>query len=352
MTTIDDKTPEELGVRLFEHTLAGFDPLSASAAELREHGRPARPDPQLQPARYARWLRIVSGTFIQPKFATLPATVRTTLAKEQVVGSPFPPPPYQATSLNWSGSVVFAPPDDPLAFVSGEWTVPHIVTPHGGEKPAEIPGGALAIAYGCATWIGIDGDRSDDVLQAGTTQLIVTTTAFGVTKTTVTTWAWWEWYPKLPVPIPNLPVSPGDVVYCEIEAISPTEAAFYLSNMTTGISTSFIKDAIGTTELVGSSAEWILEKTAAVKVKVDIAEGLVSLDETVLLQLNLPRFGSVFFDSDGGARTQSGARLLPGNGELIAMHDAQHHIVTTPYALGDTAIRIDYGPPPPPENEP
>jgi hypothetical protein len=38
----------------------GFDPLSASGAELAKYGFPPRPDPRRAPALYERWRRMVS----------------------------------------------------------------------------------------------------------------------------------------------------------------------------------------------------------------------------------------------------------------------------------------------------
>jgi hypothetical protein len=88
--------------------------------------------------------------------------------------------------------------------VIGEWTVPDV---------AADPGD-----YYAAEWVGIDGEWSSDVLQAGTETEIVG----GVHHT----YPWWEWFPEDEVQITNLPVSAGDIMVCYIVAKSATQAFF------------------------------------------------------------------------------------------------------------------------------
>src|SRR6267143_5381603 len=102
---------------------------------------------------------------------------------------------------------------DSVTCVAGQWTFPDVVAPGPGN-------------YYASEWVGIDGDGSPDVLQEGTETEIVG----GVHHT----YAWWEWYPDFEIQIMNLAVSAGDTMYGNIVVNSPTQAAFYLANITTG----------------------------------------------------------------------------------------------------------------------
>jgi hypothetical protein len=62
------------------------------------------------------------------------------------------------------------------------------------------------------------------------------------------------------VAITNLPVSPGDTMYCLICVNSTTTATVYISNQSSGVSTRFTITAPSGTKLVGNSAEWIVER--------------------------------------------------------------------------------------------
>jgi hypothetical protein len=171
---------EALGVRLFKHPPEGFDPLRADERELLVFGYPARPDKDRHPELHETWKRMVSRplTIIEPQFALRTDKqhgIRNTVAND--------------TSTNWSGAVSFAARGDSATYVIGQWTVPDVVAPGLGS-------------YYCASWVGIDGDGSGDVLQAGTECDIV---SFGF-FTAKQTYVWWEWYPNYEVQIANFHV--------------------------------------------------------------------------------------------------------------------------------------------------
>jgi hypothetical protein len=105
-------------------------------------------------------------------------------------------------------------------------------------------------------WVGIDGWGSNDVLQAGTETQITEVLWF----TFANVYTWWEWFPAGEVAITNLPVSPGDVMYCLICVNSTTSATVYFSNQATGVSTNFTITAPSKTTLAGNSAEWVVER--------------------------------------------------------------------------------------------
>lgn len=289
---------DALGVRLFKPVPEGFDPLQASARALLAHGFPARPDARRHPELHATWERMVSRPMlrIEPQFALRTDKrhgIRHAIAND--------------TSTNWSGAVSFAAAGDSVTYVIGQWTVPDVAAPGTG-------------AFNCSTWIGIDGDGSPDVLQAGTEQEIVSLGFITVHQT----YAWWEWFPDYEVQIANFPVSPGDVMFCAICVHSSTEAGFYLTNVTTGLSTSFTKTAPGGTTLVGNCAEWIVE-TPTVNGKLAA----------------LPRYGDVYFDSCV-AGTSRHALLEGGSGTPITMLSSSNKQISIPTLETSQLVKVAY----------
>jgi len=112
--------------------------------------------------------------------------------------------------------------------------------------------------YYCANWIGIDGDGSGDVCQAGV-ECEVFQSGTSISRHI---YPWWEWYPAPEVQITNLAINPGDLVtmlICTDQAAGSTTATVFFTNRTSGASTSFGITAPANTKLVGNSAEWIVE---------------------------------------------------------------------------------------------
>jgi len=240
-------TEKGFRIRGFGPLPDGFDPLTASARQLAAHRLPRRPDAKKEPEERALWERALSRTklWITPEFehhenvshgpVQLVGPKRRRGAGAEEVSN--------ATSTNWSGAAAFAPADKPYRFVGGQWTVPSPNTPSDGS-------------YYASEWVGIDGWGSSDVLQAGTETQISKAWFFTLTQV----YAWWEWYPAGEVKISNLPVSPGDVMYCLICADSSTHATVSFSNQSIGVGTRFdITPPAGTT-LTGNVAEWIVER--------------------------------------------------------------------------------------------
>ena len=289
---------DALGVRLFKKPPEGFDPLHAEDRELLVFGYPARPDKDKHPELHETWKRMVSRplTIIEPQFALRTDKqhgIRNTVAND--------------TSTNWSGAASFAAKGDSATYVIGQWTVPDVVAPGLGS-------------FYCASWVGIDGDGSPDVLQAGTECDVV---SFGF-FTAKQTYVWWEWYPENEVQIANFPVTSGDVMYCAICVHSDTEAGFYLTNLTTGASTSFTKTAPAGTHLVGNCAEWIVEAPT-------VNGG----------QSALARYGDVYFDECIGG-TKNNHLLYGGDGDLITMVDSSNKHISVPTRETDELIKIQF----------
>jgi hypothetical protein len=235
-------------IRTYEPTPEGFDPLKATDRQLLHHGLPRRPDAEKEPEWRAAWERALARptTWITPEFAEIKGRKHGPL---RPAGRKKLPPRSEATDLanatsgNWSGAADFSPAGKPYRWVAGQWTVPN---PH-------APGSG---SYYASEWVGIDGWGSGDVLQAGTETEITEVLWFTISSV----YTWWEWYPAGEVAITNLPVSPGDVMYCLICVNSTTSATAYFSNQATGVSTNFTITAPSGTTLAGNSAEWVVER--------------------------------------------------------------------------------------------
>jgi hypothetical protein len=222
------------------HPAPGFDPLTASAAELDENGFPPRPTDAELLARYKHVFRRVQGRFryIEPTFR-----VNRGKSSDPRRGK------GGGSSDNWSGGVVYAAAGQSFRSVQGSWVVPNV-----------YPTASTSQWYECSTWIGLDGDGSDDVCQAG-----VACDVFGTRSSPLeppTIYPWHQWYPGPQVQITNLLVSAGDFLTMTLSTSSgagSTSATVYILNITTGVGMSYVISAPLGTQLAGNSAEWIVE---------------------------------------------------------------------------------------------
>ncbi|MGO9355079.1 MAG: A4/G1 family peptidase [Mycobacterium sp.] len=170
---------------------------------------------------------------------------------------PLDPPLYDYISRSWSGAIQSAQPGHPYTFVAAQWTVPALDL---GSALETDPWDILEDdpVWAVSEWIGIDGWYEPTLLQAGTESQAFITDDDSVM---VGVWAWWEWYPKYPVTISNLPVHAGDIVVCLICADDTmTGAVTYFTNLTTGKATRFHVTPPSGTKVVGATAEWIVER--------------------------------------------------------------------------------------------
>jgi len=271
-----------LKITTFDPPPHGFDPVTATLAHLAQRGFPTRPEDAHHLERYKRIFSQLKGKFnyIQPTFRVNeekthgPRKRRTTDPTE--------------TSNNWSGAVVFAPTGQSFKWIEGDWVVPDVDAPTQNQW------------YYSASWIGIDGDGSPDVCQAG-----VECEAYQSGSSIIRhIYPWFEWYPAGEVEITNLPIGAGDMVtmlICTSQGAGSTSATCYFTNRTNGASTSFGFNAPTGTKLVGNCAEWIVEAPT-----VDGAQSAVA------------DYGEVFF-SVCEAVTTSGTTVNGGTGDNINM---------------------------------
>jgi hypothetical protein len=223
----------------------GFNPLSATDAELRVLGFPPRPDASKSPEAYARWSKVVSAS----KFRIAPVVKQTQNyhGPARILGAPA----VNATNLstNWSGAADYYSSGAPFlgvsSFVYGEWVIP-----------------LAQQAFGTCTggweyssqWVGLDGLNSSDVMQAGSEA-----DAYCSGGTTSSDYyLWFEWYPNTETAI-GLTINPGDVVAVYVWYIGNNVAGAYWLNYTTNQAAALSFSAPAGTTYTGSSIDWIVE---------------------------------------------------------------------------------------------
>jgi hypothetical protein len=158
--------------------------------------------------------------------------------------------PTNLTSTNWSGAVIPTIAGKSFSTVSAQWTVPNVSqVPIKGVTTTDL-----------ASWVGLDGYNSRDVVQAGI-QETVTTGANG--NTTVSYSAWDEWYPAGSNDIASsaFKVDPGDTVKITVETTGAgaTTATFLYDDETTDRTYQTSLTAPRGTSLTGNSAEFVVE---------------------------------------------------------------------------------------------
>jgi hypothetical protein len=273
----------DVNVITFDPPPAGFDIQTATDAQLKQYGFPADIANPKDQARYAQLKEQLKGRFhyVAPTFRVNPEKVHGLNRKSKSANG-------AETSGNWSGAVVYAPAGQSFKWIEGDWVVPNVSAPTQNSW------------YYSASWIGIDGDGSPDVCQAGV-ECEVYQSGGTVTRHI---YPWFEWYPLSEVQITNFAVSPGDMItmlICTSQAAGSTNATVYFTNRTSGASTSVGFNAPSGTKLVGNSAEWIVEAPTVNGSQSAIAD-----------------FGEVFF-SVCEAVTNSGATVDGGTGDTISL---------------------------------
>ena len=216
-----------------------------SDEELIKNGYPLPPDERLSPKGYDIWLQNVTSQQITVN----PGLFVNRFTRHDYGNTRNGP----ATSNNWSG-VELRGASGPFAWVSAWWTVPTVT----GESKTQT---------NSSTWVGIDGDGTTDLAQAGTEQ-----DAFGTGSATVTTYrAWTELLPNQPTEsvLTGISISPGDQVFTEVwigpagggpSLTNPIFMTVCMINMTTSGGACFNYTTVGSTVIGGSEAEWIMER--------------------------------------------------------------------------------------------
>lgn len=228
---------------------AGFDPVTATDEELASFGFPPRPDEQQEPKAHSAWVRAMKASKTR---------VNAQVEVTNIFHGPHKPTsPVQnglGYSSNWSGAVAFGGASSynhttSFYFLVGEYVIPK--------------GGFCANTHGwnySSSWVGIDGDYSGDVLQAGTESDEYCATV-GAQPTSTYYSAWIEWYPysESRISSATFPVAPGDDIFVEVWNTTATQGYAYLVDYQRNISVEYSLTPPSGTSLVGNSAEWIVE---------------------------------------------------------------------------------------------
>jgi hypothetical protein len=231
-------------------------------------------------------------------------------------------PTFDPNNVNWSGGVVLASAGQSFCGIQAEWIVPNVY------PPLQTQG------YWLGSWIGLDGYTgagANIVLQAGVGQDVYYQS--GSLHRDI--YPWYEWYPDNMVKIGGVPVSPGDLVVVIISTSMPpgqgsTNATVYFGNITNGASMSVPVSAPRGVQLVGNSAEWIVEQS------IPIPGG-----DT------LPDYGEVFF-ADCEAYIAGGGGVQGGTGTALSIVAGKDNsVVSRGILIAPDTIQCSYAGPEP-----
>src|ERR1700722_686875 len=217
---------------------------------------------------------------ISPAAATIPTTATVPAAVNSGATS--------NTSYNWSG---YEATGGTFTSVTGTWTIPNV--------------SAASSTEADATWVGIGGVTSHDLIQAGTQAVINGSGAP----------AYQAWYETLPQVTQQGPVtvSPGDSMSVTLTQTSSGEWSVVIRDNTTGQS---YQTSIAYSSSL-SSAEWIQEMPS---------------DETSFVPLD--NFGTVSFT--GATATENGntVSIAGANGEALTIVNSGGQALAQTSALG------------------
>jgi hypothetical protein len=199
-----------------------------------------------------------------------------------IVTQPGTPATVTSSSSNWSG---YAASGGTFTSVTGTWNVPTVSASASGAD---------------ATWVGIGGLVSRDLIQAGTQAMV---DGSGVTYS-----AWIEMLPQSSREVP-LSVSAGDSVTVSITQQSGDDWLIAMKNNTTGGTYNVTVQYSSS----NSSAEWVQEAPS-------VGRGLVSLDQ----------FGTVQFSKASAVRDGKTMSLAAVGAKAITMINGQGQAIAQP----------------------
>jgi hypothetical protein len=313
-------------IRTFVPPPGTFKPVVASPEALQQYGFPPRPDQLKAPAAYDAWAKAVSAPqtrlqspqLVQTVISNGAAQIRPSSESKQPASEFNSTPTNSAAtdSYNWSGYAVYDNTTKPFAksYIYAYWIVPVAQHAFGNSS------GGWDYS---SQWVGIDGYGSPDVLQAGTE---VDAYASGGTNATFYA-AWIEWYPFNESRVSNFSVAPGNEMFVEVWNTSATVGNAYILNATNHLAVAFMFNAPSGTQLVGNSAEWVVERPG-------IGGSLATLTNYVACPFDAcSAFGSV----NGGTYNRlyyPGINLAGTTVYAISMLDNAGSVISTPSLVG------------------
>jgi hypothetical protein len=290
------QAPGREGVRVFPPPPKGFDPFTATKADLARHGLPSRPDRETQSVQAALWEHIAnryaSFEHLQPNLSypdtpTTPATTEAGIAL------------FALDRFSSCGYQVFRPdPAAPFLSTSATWTVPNLkykTDPHG-PNPNRFHT-FLGLGF-----LDVHVNMTVDAAQNVTAAFAIHTGA-----------------------VVGLPVSPGDVVSAvlcspgEPEGPNQSPSAYFLANETTSQTVNF---------------QIVTGFPPALEINAGVSRTLDAPNRP------LAGFGAVYFDDI----TTDGTRVLPDGQSttMIEFPDPPGNTLARPVKLNDRAFKIVY----------
>ncbi len=215
-----------------------------------------------------------------------PTTQIITPGTAPSVTQPGTPASVTSSSSNWSG---YAANGGTFTSVTATWTVPTVSATSSGAD---------------ATWVGIGGLTSNDLLQAGTQAMVDG-------SGTVEYSSWVEMLPQSSRNVP-LSVSAGDSVTVTITQQSGNDWLIAMKNNTTNGGYSVTVQYSSS----NSSAEWVQEAPS-------VGRGLISLDE----------FGTVKFSGASAVRDGKTMSLSALGAKAITMINGQGQAIAQPSTI-------------------
>jgi Peptidase A4 family len=256
-----------VGVSIIADRPNGFDPLAASNEELGKYGLPLRPDQQASPDSFAKWTkgmqslkyRAAAHVKARPDF-----NKNLMLAKQQPAASASSGRPTLYLSYNWSGiantnMLSSWDPEKSFDRVEAIWNVPTAQPPFHACANGIL--GAVGVpGFIEASWTGIDGFTSDDVLQGGSL-------SYADCEGNTVYIGWVEWYPSYPTLEIDCEVNvacvvkPGDVFFVITYGNNTAAQYVFVEDVTQGWYGTFALEYLTGPPLVGSSAQQIVERS-------------------------------------------------------------------------------------------
>lgn len=254
------------GVSIIRDRPNGFNPLTAGNDELGKYGLPQRPNQHADPAGFARWMkgmqalkyRAAAHVTAMPHYSK-----NLKLAGQQPAASTISGKPSQFLAYNWSGlastnQLTSWDPKKSFQTVESIWNVPAAQPPSGACENG-ITGARGVDGFFEATWNGIDGVSTGDVLQGGS--LSVADCAGDTLYI-----GWVEWFPSYPILELDCdvnvacPVNPGDEFFVVTYGANSLTQYVFVEDINQGWYGTLALTYITGPLLVGSSAEYIVER--------------------------------------------------------------------------------------------
>jgi hypothetical protein len=299
--------------------LSKADATRLSSDELAKRGYPIRPDVKQAPDAFATWLKAVT------KPSRL-VDARQLARSELRHVKPVKASNYE-TSSNWSGFELRGASGS-YDLVMGEWYVPTVYY----ETNAHT--------YS-AYWIGLDGDGTSDLWQAGTEQEIQDIYILGLHFDFTNYYAWTEFLPSQGTEqvLPNFSVTPGDLMFTEVwvgnSGASPSLSGLYaiafVEDISRGEYTTIYNcrglsffgacTSIAQTNIGGSEAEWIMERPTVGGSLPDLADYSYSY----------------MYDAYAEKPTGSWVTYNGANNQQIYMYNGSH-LLSAAYPSGSTTM--------------